>query len=271
MQKIPLIITSLWTLLEGFLGGFKSSNSPSIPKSDIDEVIQEKLLDKQQEDQYNSVNIEEDLIDEIPEIKITYDYLNDPLYKHVSVLKTSAQIAQESKLEERFQPFLDKNYLGFKEALGFKESGGRYHIVNKFGYLGKYQFSLSTLEVLGLKSSATRNNFLKSSSLQESAFYAHTARNKWILKRDIARFKGKYMNGIKVTESGILAAAHLVGAGAVKIYLRSYGREHFSDAFGTTIRHYMRRFSGYDLSFVKPKRLPRLKDPHLKRKKKKRR
>ena len=32
------------------------------------------------------------------------------------------------------------------------------------------------------------------------------------------------MNGIEITESGILAAAHLSGAGNVKKYLRSNGK-----------------------------------------------
>ena len=57
---------------------------------------------------------------------------------------------------------------------------------------------------------------------------------------------------MKITESGILAAAHLAGPGSVKKYLRSYGKEGFSDAFGTSIRYYMKKFSGYDTSSIKP-------------------
>ncbi|HBY67574.1 MAG TPA: peptidoglycan-binding protein LysM, partial [Flavobacteriaceae bacterium] len=79
-------------------------------------------------------------------------------------------------------------------------------------------------------------------------------RNKWILRRDIKRFKGKYVNGVKVTESGILAAAHLAGAGNVKKYLRSGGTIGFNDAFGTSISYYLKKFSGYDTSFILPNR-----------------
>jgi hypothetical protein len=43
-------------------------------------------------------------------------------------------------------------------------------------------------------------------------------------------FGSKTINGIKVTESGILAAAHLSGAGNVKKFLRSNGSHSFSDA-----------------------------------------
>jgi len=57
-----------------------------------------------------------------------------------------------------------------------------------------------------------------------------------------------------VTESGILAAAHLAGPGNVKKYLRSYGINNFADGYGTTIRYYMNKFSGYDTSFLKANR-----------------
>ena len=89
-------------------------------------------------------------------------------------------------------------------------------------------------------------------ALQEKAFIANVERNKWILRRDIRNFAGKKVNGILITESGILAAAHLAGAGSVKNYLRSYGTDNFADAYGTTIEYYMKRFSGYDTSFLKP-------------------
>ena len=61
-------------------------------------------------------------------------------------------------------------------------------------------------------------------SIQEKAFEANLSRNKWVLRRDIKRFVGKTIAGVKVTESGILAAAHLGGPGNVKKFLRSYGR-----------------------------------------------
>ena len=96
------------------------------------------------------------------------------------------------------------------------------------------------------------NLFLNSSELQEAAFYANAARNKWILIRDIKKFEGKVINGIKITESGILAAAHLAGPGSVKKYLRSWGANGFSDGFGTSIGFYIKKFAGYDTSFIEP-------------------
>ncbi|TVZ25382.1 hypothetical protein JM83_0288 [Gillisia sp. Hel_I_86] len=148
-------------------------------------------------------------------------------------------------------PKLGKSYIGFKEALGFKESRGNYKIINQYGYMGKYQFGKGTLKLIGVYDTQL---FLDSPALQEAAFYANASRNKWILKRDIKRFVGKRINGILITESGILAAAHLAGPGSVKKYLRSWGATAFSDAFGTTIGYYMKKFSGYDTSFVQPER-----------------
>lgn len=148
-------------------------------------------------------------------------------------------------------PFLGRSFNGFREALAFKESRGDYSVINKFGYLGKYQFGASTLRMVGIYDT---NSFINNPELQEEVFMANLKRNKWILRKDIQRFAGKTIGGVKITESGILAAAHLGGAGNVKKYLRSYGTYNFADAFGTSIRYYMKRFGGYDISIVEQER-----------------
>lgn len=152
-------------------------------------------------------------------------------------------------------PLIGDRYVGFKEALAFKESQGNYLIVNTFGYLGKYQFGRSTLELIGINNT---HKFLENPVLQERAFLLNTSRNKWVLRRDIARYTGKKIGGVQITESGILAAAHLAGPGSVKSYLRSGGANQFSDGFGTSIRSYLKKFSGYDVSFVEAVKNPRL-------------
>ncbi len=149
--------------------------------------------------------------------------------------------------KEEFSLFLGKSYFGFKEALGFKESQGRYSVINPYGYMGKYQFGRGTLNLLGVYNTSS---FINNPSIQEKAFEANLSRNKWVLRRDIKRFSGKVIGGVKVTESGILAAAHLGGPGSVKKFLRSYGKNVFSDAFGSSVRHYMKKFGGYDTSSV---------------------
>lgn len=165
---------------------------------------------------------------------------------------------QEEALLVNYQiapPFLGSQFIGFKEALAFKESQGNYFVINTFGYLGKYQFGLGTLELVGVYDG---NQFLSNPVLQEKVFQVNTSRNKWILRRDIKRYVGVKMNGIQITESGILAAAHLAGPGNVKLYLRSHGRMELSDGYGTSISNYMKKFAGYDVSMVEAKRNPRI-------------
>ena len=162
------------------------------------------------------------------------------------------QVAEEALEEDEVRPpFLGKAYNGFKEALAFKESQGKYHVVNTLGYLGKYQFGSNTLHLMGIKDT---DAFLDDAELQEKAFETNIARNKWILRRDIKRFTGKKIGGVEITESGILAAAHLAGAGNVKKYLRSYGQNDVTDAYGSSISYYMRKFGGYDISNIEQKK-----------------
>ncbi|MEM7486961.1 MAG: hypothetical protein AAF348_17275 [Bacteroidota bacterium] len=166
----------------------------------------------------------------------------------ILVLKDSLDSSKDLKIKP---PFLGKAYNGFKEALAFKESQGRYSVINTFGYLGKYQFGLSTLSLMGVHDAG---NFLNDPALQEKTFETNIARNKWILRRDIKRFNGKRIRGVEITESGILAAAHLAGAGNVKKYLRSYGKNDVADAYGSSISYYIRKFAGYDISIIAQKR-----------------
>ncbi|MBZ0326057.1 MAG: peptidoglycan-binding protein LysM [Altibacter sp.] len=166
------------------------------------------------------------------------------------------ELVSETTLPMSYNLFLGKTYVGFKEALGFKESRGNYSIINQFGYMGKYQFGKSTLHMIGIKNS---EQFLEDTFLQEKAFTAYTARNKWILRKDIKRYNGRHIGGVKITESGILAAAHLAGAGNVKKFLRSGGEQRFEDANGTSIRYYLKKFSGYDTSHIVASRKAKVK------------
>ena len=173
--------------------------------------------------------------------------LNYTVSEDIALLSTNEGTIRQTTYN-RYFPYLGKSYLGFKEALAFKESRGNYFTVNDLGYLGKYQFGAETLKLLGVYNP---EYFLYTPELQEKAFLANSERNKWILRKDISRFVGKEIHGVAITESGILAAAHLAGPGSVKKFLRSFGGDNFSDAYGTSISSYMKRFSGYDTSFIK--------------------
>ena len=131
----------------------------------------------------------------------------------------------------------------FLNAIGHRESTNRYDVVNKWGYMGKYQFGKRTLKGLGFE--VTRKEFLNNPQLQEEAMLSLLKHNKEKLQKYIDVFDGKTINGIYITESGILAAAHLGGQGSVRRYFRN-GKV-FKDGNGTRITSYMDKFSGYDI------------------------
>jgi hypothetical protein len=153
-------------------------------------------------------------------------------------------------------PFTGKSFAGFKQALAFKESQGSYKKVNSLGYLGKYQFGKGTLQTIGIKDSL---RFMNSPRLQEKSFEALLAINKHELRNEINKYVGKEIRGVVITESGILAAAHLGGAGSVKKFLKSNGRRGIKDAYGTSILSYMDKFGGYDTSIIEAKEKVRVK------------
>ena len=144
-------------------------------------------------------------------------------------------------------PFTGNFFIGFKEAIGYRESESKYKKINSLGYLGKYQFGIETLKSVGVHNSSA---FLNSPEMQEKAFIALLAQNKWELKKEIEKYSGTLLNGIYVTESGILAAAHLGGPGSVRKYFKNKGKRFFRDAYGTSIQSYMKAFGGYDTSFI---------------------
>jgi hypothetical protein len=76
------------------------------------------------------------------------------------------------------------------------------------------------------------------------------SKNKSELKDVIEKYDGQVIAGIQITESGILAAAHLGGVGSVKKFFKNNGNRYYKDAYGTSIRSYMRDFGGYETSGI---------------------
>jgi len=140
-----------------------------------------------------------------------------------------------------------KSYAEFRDALGMRESSNRYHIKNKFGYLGKHQFGLSRLSDFGIcrrKEGAVgwdndsfewvppynEEMFLSTTSLQDMVFRLHVAD----CRQRLAEF-----------ESGLVAGMHLKGWGGVQALL--FEGKAGVDGFGTSILEYIKKFSGYSL------------------------
>lgn len=156
-------------------------------------------------------------------------------------IKTFSIEKPEAKLEVK--KFRIKNHDAFLEDIGHKESSGRYDIVNRYGYMGKYQFGATTLKGLGFK--VSRTEFLNSPQLQEEAMQRLLEHNKKRLQKYIDKYEGEVVHGVYITESGVLAAAHLGGAGSVRKFFRK--GSNFKDGNGTSIVTYMEKFSGYKL------------------------
>lgn len=136
------------------------------------------------------------------------------------------------------------NHNKFLDDIGFRESSNNYKAVNQFGYLGKYQFGRNTLNAIGFED-VSNYEFLSQPNTQELAMATLLKKNKHTLRREIKKYVGETVNGIYITESGILAAAHLGGAGNVKKFFRR-GYE-FEDGNGTKMTSYMVRFADYNL------------------------
>jgi hypothetical protein len=136
-----------------------------------------------------------------------------------------------------------KTHNGFLHVVGHSESSNRYNVVNRLGYMGRYQFSYTTLKALGYN--ITRKEFLNNPDIQEEAMDRLLTENYKLLKKYIDKYDGKVVHGIRITKSGILAAAHLGGAGNVSRWFRR--GTNFRDGNGTAITTYMKKFSNYNL------------------------
>ena len=132
----------------------------------------------------------------------------------------------------------------FLNSIGMRESSNRYDVVNGWGYMGKYQFGKRTLKNLGYDIS--KKEFLNSPHIQEMAMLDLLSHNKKILQSYIDDYSGIVVDGTEITESGILAAAHLAGPGNVKRYFKK-GKQ-FKDGNGTKLTSYLTQFSGYKLN-----------------------
>ena len=184
-------------------------------------------------------------------IGITYFFIQSGEYK-----KPSLPEVEKVDIEQKYglspEPVTPKdfgiNFKGFDaflSRLGHFESSNRYDIVNSLGYAGRYQFGRAALKDVGM-GHISKKEFLANPELQDLAVRRLLKKNQKRLRRVIKKYDGTTYRGIRITESGILAAAHLGGAGNVKKFFR--GGKNFKDAYGTSIGTYMIVFRNYDMS-----------------------
>ncbi len=171
-----------------------------------------------------------------------------------------------------------KTYDDFFENLGQHESSGDYHKINKIRYMGKYQMGEGSLIDLGYyrrdgntddnvyknkywtgkEEIKSKEDFLNNPKVQEKAVRDYAKLN-WEKMRNenLDLYVGQTVQGVEITVSGLLAAAHNQGAGGVINFLK-FGING-KDGFGTTIKKYMKELAGYDTPFKPRKKLTGLK------------
>lgn len=142
-----------------------------------------------------------------------------------------------------------------KARLGELESSNNYSAINQLYYVGKYQFGAPALIDLGYVKTGTTSNkalkntdpsvwtgkddikvlddYFKATMVQEKIMDTYMDRNYKTLKRI-----GVDMDSLNDAEkAGLIAAAHLMGAGGAKKYFKG---EVTSDANGTSTEKYYR-------------------------------
>ena len=155
-----------------------------------------------------------------------YKYCNLSLPKQIKIEKCSY--------------YLSEKYI---KLLAFHESRNVVDTVNKFGYIGLFQFGQIAINhlKLGFTVEEFRNNpSVFTESQQIVGLKRYTNYNRRQLRNYIKRYKNTYYKGVYITEYGILAAAHLGGAGGVK---RFFNEGYVAkDKNGTTIIKYLELF-----------------------------
>lgn len=114
------------------------------------------------------------------------------------------------------------NYSAVKKVIATYETANhpqQYQLVNKYGYMGKYQFHSSTLRTLGFSKKEIRR-YLKDPALQEKAMNRLITWNyKYFESQGLFECVGDTINCVVITKEGMLAGAHLLGALAVEHFM----------------------------------------------------
>ena len=153
-------------------------------------------------------------------------------------------------------------YDQFLEGLAQRESSGIYDTVSSSGsYLGRYQMGAGALTDAGFKENGSWTTLAKNYGITDNASFLsspqgqevairlfHAELWKQLVNHGAESVIGDSYIGVTITKSGLLAAAHLVGASGVMNAIE--GNEEIADANGTTAKRYMSELAGYDISEI---------------------
>jgi hypothetical protein len=151
------------------------------------------------------------------------------------------------------------------------ESGGNPKAINRFGYVGKFQFGAPLLTDLGLYRPGARENlkawsstrrvygakwsgsfhvpnfpevrsltdFLNSPAAQDAAFDVHmSSMERQIRSHALDRYIGRQISGVRITQTGLEMMIHLGGLGGTWRVIESGGALNPHDMNGTSLLEY---------------------------------
>lgn len=145
----------------------------------------------------------------------------------------------------------DRNFKMFVDQLGKRESNNNDNVINPIGAMGRFQFMEATLKCMGygyITAKAFKANpNIFPPDLQYKLLCKLIKSNEQYLTKYM-KFVGQVINGVKITRAGLIAAAHLAGAGGVQHFLASAGSPNASDCNGTSVMHYLQEFQNINLT-----------------------
>ena len=151
-------------------------------------------------------------------------------------------------------------YEAFLNKLGYYESRNKYNVMNSYGYMGRWQMGMESLKDIGFVDSKgkwtalansmgvySKDDFLNTPAAQDYAIRLYDKKIwSYIQYFGDDKYIGTTFDGIEVTLSGLVAAAHLVGAGGIHEMFMT-GRVK-TDALGNKATFYLKNLAGYDIS-----------------------
>jgi len=176
-------------------------------------------------------------------VLLALDGVSNKQEEQIDISEVSMPIVEEDESDSR------KDILRFLEAIALFESNNRYDVVNPYGFLGRYQFSPTTIRHLGYD--ILNEDFLRNARLQDEIMLAYMRENYVSLRPYIEEYNNTNYKGMYITTSSILAGAHFAGAmGMKRFLLNKLDSIGTVDANGMTLRKYMTKFSDYNVEEV---------------------
>lgn len=170
------------------------------------------------------------------------------LFFYLNEDENSTKIKQLfTKTEKIQEPItLEGKFKVFADSLGTIISNKKYDTIFKNGSLGKYAIGNMCLKDLGFSPTTKfRKEFLKDSLLQEECFRVLCMINKYRMRNYIDKYEGTTYDEIMISESGLLAGAHLIGATTLKTWFTKKYKNH-------EVKEVVEKMNGFNLDYIVP-------------------